>query len=241
MFNDDFDLDDIDLEMDDEFGSFESSADSDNNDPDYEDFKAMEYLNTILGDEDDMDSFNSDDLTEEDEAVVFLEALRYECSDDEFSDLLRTHAYEMAMVGLVPDADVCTQILESMFDADIEHLDDDNNDAVTESVKKVVINDWKGANFSRIEKRTAIRMAKRDNFAPWHKYDKYRRLMIEERKKIYAKYLNKAKVATKQIIKNSKHKASSIGTPGGKSITQKMDQQIKRLDSNGRNRSAIKK
>lgn len=202
----------------------------------------MSYLDDILTEGQDVtESFNTSSLTEEDEAVIFLEALREECTDDEYVDLLKNCAYEMAVVGLIPNPEVCTHVLESMFTP--EDLNGSEYLGIAEEGvrKKIVIDDWRHANFNRIQKRTALRMAHRDGFSAAAKYDKYRKLMIQERNKIYDRYLNKARSVTKQIIRNSKNKASNISTPGGTSITKKMDQQINKLDKNARNKSAIKK
>jgi len=198
----------------------------------------MSYLDEIISEgENTTEAFNVNNLSEEDEATIFLEALREECTDDEFVSILKECAYEMASVGLVPSPDVCTYVLEALYSPE----DINNVEIATEGIKRIVINDWKHANFDRIHKRTALRMAHNDNFAPAKRYDKYRKLMIQARNEIYAKYLPKAKAVARQIIRNSKRKASNISSPGGVSMAKKMDAQIQKLDGNARNHSAIKK
>ena len=65
-----------------------------------------------------------------------------------------------------------------------------------------------------------------NNDALYAKYRKYRDLLLEVREKIYTKYQAKAKVETRKIIKNARNKAANMNSTAGKSITEKMDQQI---------------
>ena len=199
----------------------------------------MDYFNDLFNEDSfsdtsvdsSMESFADVPLTDEDDAMIFLEALYESCSEEEFIAIMKESAYDLDAAGLVP-AEVCEALVEKY-----------NNDGsiATEAVKKVIIKDWKSAKFNKIERKTAINMAKRNNDPNYKKYKFHRDKMKSFRAKIYQKYGAKAKTETRRIIKNSKRKASTISTPQGKSITTKMDEQIKRLDQNGRNNTAIKK
>jgi hypothetical protein len=195
-------------------------------------YEFLKFLNDE-SDESVTESFDVNPLTEEDKAVIFLEALYEECTDEEFQDLLVNHAYEMAMAGLVPDANICQEVLESLYGEDPES---DVPQIATEAMKKkIIINNYKAANFNKIQKRTAIRLAGANKDPHYNKYVKYRKLMIQERIAIYKKYLTKSKAETKKIIKASKNKASTINSHSGKSIEHKMDAAIKKVNKNGRN------
>lgn len=142
------------------------------------------------------------------EDEIVLEAIRLECnSDAEFKELLESAGTEMALYGVI-----------------------DNADIATEAAKKIVVTNWKAANFNRIAKRTAIRMAMVNNDQLYTKYKKYRDLVIEYREKIYTKYGNKARVEARKIIKNSRNKAANMNSNAGKNIVDKMDAQIAKAD-----------
>ena len=96
------------------------------------------------------------------ESEIVLSAIRNECdSDEEFSELLESAGTEMALYDVISDADIAT-----------------------EAAKRIVVKDWKAANFNRIAKRTAIRLAMINNDPLYRKYKKYRDLLIETREKI---------------------------------------------------------
>lgn len=143
------------------------------------------------------------------ESEIVMNALRSACaSDEEFAALLESAGTEMALYGLLSDENIATEV-----------------------VKKIQVNDWKTANFNRICRRTAIRLAMINNDALYTKYRKYRDLLLEVREKIYVKYQSKAKAETRRIIKNARNKAASMNSAAGKSITEKMDQQIAEAES----------
>jgi hypothetical protein len=143
------------------------------------------------------------------ESEIVMNALRSACaSDEEFAALLESAGTEMALYGLLSDENIATEV-----------------------VKKIQVNDWKTANFNRICRRTAIRLAMINNDALYTKYRKYRDLLLEVREKIYVKYQSKAKSETRRIIKNARNKAASMNSAAGRSITEKMDQQIAEAES----------
>lgn len=149
-----------------------------------------------------------DDLTLEGhgliESEIVLTAIRESCnSDEEYAELMDEVATEMALYGVIEDADVAT-----------------------EAAKKIVITDFKAANFNRIQKRTAIRLAAINNDALYAKYRKYRDLFLQAREAIYKKYGSKAKQETKKILINARRKSANMPSPAGKSIVDKIDKQI---------------
>ena len=143
------------------------------------------------------------------ESEIVLTAIRNECSsDEEFATILESAGTEMALYDVISDADMAT-----------------------EAVKRIVIKDWKHANFERISKRTAIRMAMLNNDSLYTKYKKYRDLLLETRAKIYTKYGNKARIEARKIIKNARNKAANMNSNVGKDITSKIDAQIAKSEA----------
>lgn len=138
------------------------------------------------------------------ESEITLLALEAECATpEEFSQLIVDGAMEMAMYGVI-----------------------DKPEVATEAVKKIVVDNWKQANFNRIAKRTAIRMAMVNQDALYTKYKLYRDKLIDMRDKIYKKYGAKAKVEARKIIKNARNKAANMTSATGKDVTAKIDNAI---------------
>jgi len=171
-----------------------------------------------LDEDDDADGlFNPDaPLTPADESAIFMEALRSQCTPEEFQELAIESAYSLELYGLIQSAD-----------------------PAMESQKNIVrLN--KLATISSVQKRTAIRMGQRKNDVDYKNYKKHRDLMIEARAKLFKKYASASKTEAKKIMMASKHKASTMSTPAGKSIANKMDKAIKEADKNIRNHKAVK-
>ena len=138
------------------------------------------------------------------ESDIVLEALHAVCeSDQEFVELLENSAVEMALYGIIDNADIATEV-----------------------VKRIQVTDWKQANFNRIAKRTAIRLAMINNDPLYTKYKKYRTLLIDVRNQIYRKYGQKAKVEARKIIRNARNKAANMNSASGKNLAEKMDKAI---------------
>lgn len=155
-------------------------------------------------------------LTPADESAIFLEALRSQCTPEEFYELAIESAYSLELYGLIQKAD-----------------------PAMESQKNIVrLN--KLATMSSVQKRTAIRMGQRKNDVDYKNYKKHRDLMIAAREKLFKKFASASKTEAKKIMTASKHKASSMSTPAGKSIANKMDKAIKEADKNIRNHKAVK-
>ena len=143
------------------------------------------------------------------ESEITLLALRQECENDkEFAALLESAASELSLYGVISDESIATEV-----------------------VKKIQVGDWKTANFNRIARRTAIRLAMINNDALYTKYRKYRDLLLQTREKIYQKYGNKAKVEARKIIKNARARAANINSDTGSKITEKIDKEIAAADA----------
>lgn len=179
------------------------------------------------------ESLNREELTEADEAVIVLEAILEESTPKEFANILEA-AQEMAIYGLIPDTAVesLQQFAKELTEGKTESLSAlestilSEGEPATEAQKKIVVQDWKGANMTRIHKRTCIRMAARDKYAAYAKYIKCRKGMIEAREDIYKKYNTAAKAETKKIMQNAKRKSSNMGGATGAALTKKLNAQI---------------
>lgn len=138
------------------------------------------------------------------ESEIVLIALESECnSPEELVQLMSEGAMEMAMFGVI-----------------------DKPEIATEAVKKIQVENWKEANFNRIAKRTAIRLAMVNNDALYTKYKMHRDKLIGFRDAIYKKYGAKAKVEARKIIKNARNKAANMTSATGKDVTSKIDHAI---------------
>lgn len=146
------------------------------------------------------------------ESEIFLMALESECdTPEELAQIVSEGAMEMALYGLL-----------------------DKPEIATEAVKKIQIDNWKEANFNRIAKRTAIRLAMVNGDALYTKYKLYRDKLIEHRDKIYKKYGAKAKIEARKIIKNARNKASNMNSATGKDVTAKIDSAIAKAEANSK-------
>jgi len=144
------------------------------------------------------------------EGEVVLAALMESCADEkEFSDLMNAVAVEMQLYDVIPDATIATEV-----------------------AKKIVITDYKAAQFNRITKRTAIRLAKVNNDPLYGKYKTFRDKFLAIREQIYKKYEAKAKQEAKRILKNAARKAGNMPSPEGKTVVDKIDRQISKATGN---------
>jgi len=176
-----------------------------------------EFLNDLaIESEIDVDSI---ELTPADEAYIFLAGLKDACeSDQEYTELIDEAALEMEIYDLIPKAEIVTE---------------------AKKIVKTVITTQ--SMFSAEQKRAVLRLAAAAEDPNYEKYKKYRNLMREYRQKLYDKYGSRAKGVARQVMRNSKNKASSMKSPAGKSIVAKIDKQIAKTDANARNNKAIKK
>lgn len=161
-----------------------------------------DVMNFLNSDNTDIDSLT---LSPADESAIFLTALQDTCDAEEYNELVMEHASELALYGLIDDANIVTE------------------------AQKITYKVTKQATFSREQKRAALRLARKADCPEWKLYHKYRTLMIEQREKIYAKFGSKAKTEARKVIQNSKRKASSMNSVTGKTITDKMDKKIKEM------------
>lgn len=167
----------------------------------------LDFLNPANESEEvDIDSISLE--SSYDEGLIFLTALREECTAEEYQKIVTESANELELYGLIDSADVA---LES----------------------KNIVKLNKLANFNKVQKRTALRLAEKAGDQLYEKYAKFRKLMIDARLKIFNKYLNKSKMEAKKSIMNAARKASAMKSTTGKSIVAKMDAQIEKLDRSG--------
>ena len=145
---------------------------------------------------------NSIQLDPADESAIFLAAMQDVCTEDEYNTLVMENATELALFGLIEDANIVTE------------------------AKKIVYKQTKEMNMSREQGKAALRLAKKANDPLWQKYQKYRALMFEYKQKIYTKYGTKGKTEAKRVLNNSKKKASAANSVTGTTIVEKMDKKI---------------
>jgi hypothetical protein len=148
-------------------------------------------------------------LTEADEAAIFLAALADATTPEEYQKIAIEAAVELELFGLIPSASVATES------------------------RKYVVKMEKQNDMNREEKKACLRLAKAKNDPDWVIYAKARKLMIEKRHKLFAKYASQAKQVAKKVLQNSRRKASNMNSSAGKSIVDRMDKKI--AEANKRN------
>ena len=197
---------------------------------------AEESLKGLKGTEAAEEGIVNVELTEEDEAIVLMESILEESTPEEFSAIMESAGYDMALYGILPSeasVESIQKVANGMVKGNelsfaIESIIDSGEPA-TEASKKMVVKDWKSANMNRISKRMAIRMAARDKSPAYAKYIKHRAAMIDAREEIYRKYGKDAVTYTKKVLKGGKQKASNMGGSAGKALEKKIDKQLKKL------------
>jgi len=150
------------------------------------------------------DDVNPDEvkLDAADESAIFLAALEASCTPEEFDRIVKEHATELELYQLIDSASVATEARRYL---------------VTKSRQ------W---DLNREEKKAAIRLAAKADTTDYRQYIYHRKKMITYRTKIYEKFGAKARSIARQIIQNSRRRASSMNSPVGKSIVDKMDKRI---------------
>jgi hypothetical protein len=173
-------------------------------------------FSSLLIDEDTADKTEVTTLeSAKDLSMIFLTALKSECTQGEYDKLVTENAAELEAYGLI-----------------------DNKEIATEAMKNVVrLN--KFAKFAAVHKITAIKLAKANKDRNYMLYKKYRKLMVEARNKIYEKFGSRALGVARKTIANARAKASAIKSPTGRDITSKLQSHIEKLDKDQRNYSAI--
>ena len=159
----------------------------------------MSYLNE--GDVEDIS------LDAADESAIFLAAMQEECTAEEYNALVMENATELALYGLIDNADIVTE------------------------AKKISYKQTKQLTFTREQSRAVMRLARKNNDPEYKKYKMYHAKMKESRDKLRTKYGSKAKTEAKQIINGARRKASSMNSVTGKTISDKMDKRIKEMSS----------
>ena len=165
--------------------------------------QVMNYLNE--------ENLNINDikLDAADESAIFLAALQDVCTKEEYEQLVFESATELALFGLINNANIATE------------------------ATKVVYKQTKAMNLNREQSKASLRLAKKADSPEWKLYKKHRTAMIAIREKIYEKFASKAKAEAKQVINNSKKKASAMNSTTGKTIVAKMDKKISEMEKKG--------
>ncbi len=145
-----------------------------------------------------LEEYNTDEVEFDaaDEASIFLESLKSECSDEEWNIILENMT-ELEIYGLIPNAEVAT-----------------------EAAKKVAYKVTKQMNLNRETAKAALRSAEKKQTAAWKKYHKARVAMLEARNAIYKQEAGVAKKAAKATLSNARKKASAM--KGGNTVTGDM-------------------
>lgn len=155
-----------------------------------------------------IESMNAEDvkLTKADESAIVLTALQDVCNAEEYSVIME-NLHELELYGLIESAEVA-------------------NEAKTIRYKQT-----KQMNLNREQTKAALRIAARANTADWKKYRKGRDMMLAAREAICKKYASKSRAEAKQVLKNAKKKASTMGnTVTGKMISDKLDAKVKEYE-----------
>lgn len=146
-----------------------------------------------------------DTLTPAEESELFLVALQDECSsNEEFMSIVNESATEFGLYGLIGNVE------EAM-----------------EATKKIIVKVTTQEVLNRVQKRTCIRLAAKDQSQFYKKYKFHRTKMIEYRLAIYQRYGSRAKPIAKKAIQNARNKAKAAGNVD---IAAKMDRQIKKIN-----------
>lgn len=147
------------------------------------------------------------------ESEIILAAIRESCgSDEEYVQLIKDMAIEMQVYDVIEDGNVAL-----------------------EAMKKIVVKDFRHANFNRIKCRTAIRLAKVNNDPAYRLYRKHRDLFLQSREKIYMKYKAKAEKEARRILKNAARKSGNMTSVQGKVVTDKLNKQIEKATDDANN------
>lgn len=147
------------------------------------------------------------ELTPADESAIFLAALEEMCTPEEFKTLVLESATELELYGLIDDASI---VMEA---------------------KKIMYKQTKQMDMNREQAKACLRMAKNAGDAEWKKYHKGRSMMLESREVIYRKYGSRARSEARRVLSDARRKASSMKSPVGTNITEKLDRKVALVNS----------
>lgn len=179
----------------------------------------MDELNSFLGEDSELGTANeSVELTQKDTTEILLSALESTFDTmEEYSQFLQDSATEMELYGI------------------------GDGDTIATEAKRVVAVVTKQSELSKAERAMCIKLAARGNDTHYEKYKKYKALFLQERDYLRNKYKTKAKAEVRKVMQNKSRKASTMSSPTGKNILNRIDRSLATTDKNGRNRTAIKK
>ena len=167
----------------------------------------------------------------EDTTAVLLSALEGVCDPEELHELAYESANLFATYGIYDDADQVRAAYEAMAPA-IE--------ASIPAKKKTIVITTKATVMDRATKQAMMRLAKNAGDPNYEKYRKYKKLMVEFREKIRAKWGSKAKKEAKRILMGKGQTAHAVKDARGRQMEDKIKEAISKTNSEGRNHKAIK-
>ncbi len=183
-------------------------------------------MNSIL------DFLNDDDAVQEsvhldsreDATAIFLSAMEDVCTPEELETLVYESANMLELYGIIDDHENVMSALE----------------AAIPSKKKTVIIQTKKQIIDKATKNATMRLARAAGDPHYAKYKMYRDKMLDERQKVYDKWLAKGRREAKRVLTGQASAASAIKDTRGKQVEDKIKEAIAKTDANGRNKKAIK-
>lgn len=175
-------------------------------------------LFSFLGEDSEIGSANeSFQLTEVDSTEILLDALEATFNtSEEYANFLNEAATEMELYGIGDAETIATE------------------------AKRIVSTITKQSELSKAERRMCIKIAARKNDPHFEKYQRYKKLFLEERDYLRNRYKSEAKKAVKEQLRNKSRKASTMSSPTGKNIVARIDKSLSTVNKDGRNGVAIK-
>lgn len=179
----------------------------------------IDELLSFLGEDSEIGTATeSVNLTEADSTEVLLAAIESTFDTaQEYADFLNDNATEMELYGIADGETIATE------------------------AKRVVSTITKQSEMSKAERRLVIKIAAREGNPHYEKYNKYKKLFLQERDYLREYYKAKAKKELREQLRNKSRKASTMSSASGKNIANRIDKTLKNLDKDGRNGVAIKK
>lgn len=176
-------------------------------------------LYSFLGEDSEIGTANeSFTLTEEDSTEILLAAIESTFdTSQEYADFLNDSATEMELYGIGDGETIATE------------------------AKRIVSTISKQSEMSKAERRLVIKIAARKGDPHYEKYNKYKKLFLQERDYLREHYKALAKKELKEQLRNKARKASTMASATGKNIAKRIDKTLNKLDKDGRNGVAIKK
>ncbi len=145
-----------------------------------------------------------------DRAFVIMAALKEACTPTEFEAIMDDRT-ALEAYGVIPTATTAM-----------------------EGVEKRIARYTMTSKLSQATKAACLRLAREAGDPNYEKYRIHRIKMFEFREKIYQKYENKARRVAKDIIRGAKNGSTAMKTQKGKSITDKLEKAVKKIENEGK-------